>query len=88
MNIAYHPDPEINREVAAEVLGAEMADLAAGYPPRGWTCECGKSHLRGHFMTIGTHRCMGCGYVGEGGVMWDQNEPPAFVNLPVSRPVQ
>lgn len=24
---------------------------------------------RGHFLTIGAHRCLGCGYVGTGGVM-------------------
>ena len=31
--------------------------------------ECGASHGRGHFQVIGVHRCLGCGYVGDGGVM-------------------
>jgi len=71
--IAYHPDPEINAAVAADVLDAEVLDLAAGYPPRRWTCsECGHWHSRGHFVAIGQHRCLHCGYVGTGGVLWDQ----------------
>lgn len=69
--IAYHPDPEINREVAAQALLAETIDLQVGYPPRRWTCPCGKSHSRGHFNAIGIHRCLWCGYVGPEGVMWD-----------------
>lgn len=71
----YHPDPAVNAEVAADALAAEMADLAAGYPPRPWLCECGASHSRGHFMSIGVHRCLACGYVGEGGVMFDPDDP-------------
>jgi hypothetical protein len=67
----YHPDPAINAEVAADALDAEMADLAAGYNPRRWRCECGAEHSRGHFQCIGVHRCLKCGYVGEGGVMLD-----------------
>lgn len=68
--VEYHPDPEIDAEVAAEVLEAERVDLAVGYPPRAWTCpDCGATHSRGHFMTIGVHRCLGCGYAGTGGVM-------------------
>jgi hypothetical protein len=66
----YHPDPEINAEVAAEALEAERADLAAGYPPRRWQCDCGASHGRGHFMVLGNHRCLACGYAGRGGVMF------------------
>jgi len=71
--IAYHPDPEINREVAAEVLANEAFDvLIARLPPRRWMCPlCGTSHSRGHLGAIGTHRCLSCGYVGTGGVMWD-----------------
>jgi rubredoxin len=66
----YHPDPEINAEVAKEVLEAETIDLAAGYPPRWWVCpNCEASHGRGHFGVIGNHRCLNCGYVGDGGVM-------------------
>jgi rubredoxin len=69
-NDVYHPDPEINAEVAEAALEAERIDLAAGYPPRRWYCpDCGANHQRGHFMTIGIHRCLGCGYVGEGGTM-------------------
>jgi hypothetical protein len=68
--MAYHPNPEIDREVAAEALEAERVDLAVGYAPRLWTCPgCGTEHGRGHFLTIGTHRCLGCGYVGVGGTM-------------------
>lgn len=65
----YHPDPEIAAGVAADTLAAEIEDLAAGYLPRRWQCECGAEHGRGHFYTIGTHRCFHCGYVGDGGVM-------------------
>ncbi len=71
MSIVYHPDPVINEGVAADVLAAEVADLEAGYVPRRWTCPCGASHSRGHFISIGQHRCLFCGYVGTGGVMWD-----------------
>jgi hypothetical protein len=69
MKIQYHPDPEINAEVAAEALAAESFDLRAGLPPSEWECECGATHTRGHFQSIGTHRCLKCGYVGHGGVM-------------------
>lgn len=65
----YHPDATINAEVAADTLEAERADLEAGYPPRAWICPCGASHSRGHFGSIGIHRCLACGYVGDGGVM-------------------
>jgi hypothetical protein len=67
--LPYHPDPEINAEIAVEALAAEVADLAAGYAPRAWICPCGASHSRGHFLTIGQHRCLSCGYVGTDGVM-------------------
>jgi hypothetical protein len=69
--ICYHPDPEINREVIADALDAERADLAAGYAPRRWRCICGAEHSRGHFMSIGIHRCLACGYVGSEGIMLD-----------------
>ena len=66
----YHPDPEINEEVIAAALEGERIDLAAGYNPRYWYCpDCASGHERGHFMTIGIHRCLGCGYVGAGGTM-------------------
>ena len=69
-NAVYHPDPEINAEVMREALESERIDLAAGYPPRWWYCpDCGHSHGRGHFQEIGVHRCLFCGYVGEGGTM-------------------
>jgi len=67
--MSYHPDPEINAEIMVEALQSEISDLAMGYPPRRWRCECGHEHSRGHFMSIGVHRCLACGYVGEGGVM-------------------
>ena len=72
MSEMYHPDEEINRGVAADTLAAEMADLKAAYPPRWWMCECGASHQRGFFQTFGVHRCLRCGYVGEGGVMSEE----------------
>jgi hypothetical protein len=68
----YHP--EINAEVAADALGGELADLAAGYPPRRWRCPCGTEHSRGHFGAIGVHRCLTCGYTGAGGIMLDDAE--------------
>lgn len=72
MSVTYHPDPEINTGVAIDVLKAEKADLDAGYPPRRWICpECGHSHARGHCGSIGVHRCLHCGYIGDGGVMVD-----------------
>lgn len=69
--VCYHPDPEINSEVALEVLENELVDLRVGYPPRPWQCPCGHTHRRGHFLSIGVHRCLRCGYVGEEGVMLD-----------------
>jgi hypothetical protein len=69
----YHPEPEINDEIAAETLAIEKADLAAGYMPRRWICDCGASHSRGHFGIIGNHRCMNCGYSGDGGIMVDRH---------------
>ena len=78
--IAYHPDPEINAGVILDAIEGEKHDLAAGYPPRRWTCPCGASHSRGHFPigAIGSHRCMKCGYTGYEGVMWDPDteDPP------------
>lgn len=71
----YHPDPEINAEVVAVALDAERADLAAGYPPRPWRCPCGAEHSRGHFQSIGVHRCLACGHVGSDGVMLDPPDP-------------
>lgn len=66
----YHPDPAINAEIIQAALEGERADLAAGYAPKFWRCpDCGSGHKRGHFMTIGVHRCLGCGYVGDGGTM-------------------
>jgi hypothetical protein len=65
----YHPDPAINDEIIEQANEAERFDLSIGYPPRAWTCPCGTSHSRGHFLTVGIHRCMKCGYTGSGGVM-------------------
>ncbi len=64
---AVHPDTVIAAELAAEARESERADIAAGYPPRRWRCDCGAEHGRGHFLTIGQHRCLSCGYVGSGG---------------------
>lgn len=52
-----------------DTLAAEVADLAAGYPPRRWRCPCGREHSRGHVGAIGVHRCLWCGYMGSGGEM-------------------
>lgn len=65
----HHPDPEIAASVEQDAREAEAADVAAGYLPRPWTCDCGRTHSRGHFYAIGTHRCLGCGYVGTGGTL-------------------
>lgn len=65
----YHSDDEINAEVAVGARAGEAADLAAGFPPSSWECECGARHSRGHYLTIGTHRCLACGYVGIGGAL-------------------
>lgn len=66
----YHPDPQINAEVEAEAIEGECFDMAAGLPPSWWTCpECGKFHNRGFSGTVGNHRCLNCGYTGQGGVM-------------------
>lgn len=65
--LRYHPDPEIDAEVHAEAMESERLDLAAGYPPRRWRCDCGAEHGRGHFQTIDVHRCLNCGYIGTEG---------------------
>jgi hypothetical protein len=65
----YHPDHEINEEVKREALAGEIFDLGSGMSPKRWRCECGAEHGRGHFGNIGAHRCLSCGYVGDGGVM-------------------
>jgi hypothetical protein len=69
MSDTYHPDPTINAEIAADALAAETFDLSIGYPPRLWTCPCGATHGRGHFLSVGVHRCLTCGYYGTDGVM-------------------
>jgi rubredoxin len=78
----YHPDPEINAEIIAESLESERIDLAAGYLPRFWRCpDCGAGHGRGHFQVIGVHRCLGCGYVGEGGTMHTEDADGRLVGF-------
>lgn len=46
----YHPDPEINEGVAADAREGEQANLAVGFAPSQWECECGSAHDRGHFL--------------------------------------
>ena len=76
--VNYHPDPEIDAELTRQAIENEEYDLSVGYPPRWWTCPvCKKSHNRGHFQAIGTHRCLNCGYVGSDGRM--------HTNLPGTR---
>jgi hypothetical protein len=70
----YHPDAEINEGIAADAREGEAANLAAGFHPAPWECECGAAHRRGHFQSIGVHRCMNCGYVGTGGRLMDPSE--------------
>ena len=79
MTVEYHPDPEINAEVAAEAAENERADVKIGHPPRRWMCPgCGASHDRGFFpLGSDAHRCLGCGYGGTGGVLWDPATEPA-----------
>jgi uncharacterized Zn finger protein len=70
MKIQYHPDFKINKEIQRESLESEIIDMEAGFSPRWWQCpDCGSSHQRGHFGTIGSHRCLRCGYVGGDGIM-------------------
>lgn len=76
--MSYHPDPVINIAVMADALEAEQFDLAAGYPPRWWTCPCGAAHQRGHFDAVGNHRCLRCGYAGPGGTM-HANDPRSML---------
>ncbi len=76
--VVYHPDPEINKGCILDAIEAERIDLSIGYPPRRWTCpQCRNSHSRGHFLSIGQHRCLHCGYVGTEGVMWDPQSDEA-----------
>jgi hypothetical protein len=39
-----------------------------------WECPCGASHDRGCVDGVSAHRCLKCGYVGEGGKIWDPEE--------------
>lgn len=74
MILPYHPDAEIAAECHEQAVEAEATDVAAGYAPRGWRCDCGAEHSRGHFLTVGVHRCLACGYVGTGGTLGDPPE--------------
>jgi len=72
------------------LVGVDMA-MRPGVGPRAhrWMCPaCGASHARGHHpIASGSHRCLGCGYEGAGGVIWDplKDPQPAFVPGTVSR---
>ena len=69
-DLVYHPDPEINEEVIADMLEAEAYDMSVGDGPWWWQCpKCRASHNRGHHEAVGVHRCLGCGYTGTGGIM-------------------
>jgi hypothetical protein len=74
MSYQYHPDKAINDEVKRDVIAAEVFDLSIGYPASWWRCPCGASHNRGHFQSIGVHRCLRCGYVGDDGIMAHSQE--------------
>jgi len=73
----YHPDAEINEEIAADVQAGEEANLAAGFLPSPWECECGAQYNRGH-TTLGVHRCLRCGEYRDDGRLLDPAEftPP------------
>ena len=71
--VPFHPDPAILAELELEARIAEAFDVTAGYQPRRWTCQCGAAHARGHFPYVGSHRCMRCGYVGEGGSLLESS---------------
>lgn len=73
----------IQEEIAADERDAEVADVKAGYPPRRWRCVCGAEHDRGHFQALGVHRCMRCGYAGDGGTLLEPEPSPA---TPAARP--
>ena len=75
----YHPDPEIDAGVRADALEAEMFDLSVGYPARWWVCPtCEKAHRNGFTNgAFGVHRCLWCGYVGDGGTMHINDPRPA-----------
>jgi hypothetical protein len=77
----YHPDPEIDRDIRIEAHQNEVFDLSVGYSPRRWLCDCGAAHRRGWFMSEGVHRCLRCGYVGEGGTM-HTNDPSPVTETP------
>ena len=66
----YNPDPAIDAGLRRKANEAEAFDLSIGYPPRLWTCPCcSAAHSRGHFGSIGVHRCLRCGYSGDRGVL-------------------
>lgn len=67
--VQYHPDLDINKKIQEDVLQGEIKDLESGFLPRRWECTCGAEHSRGNFMSIGVHRCLNCGYVGEDGIL-------------------
>lgn len=68
--MSYHPVADIDHEIRQDAEAAEAFDLAAGYPARWWVCpNCGATHNRGWFMVQGVHRCLRCGYSGDGGTM-------------------
>lgn len=78
----YHPEPEVNAEIIADAIAAETTDLKAGYQPRWWACPiCNRAHNRGHHLTIGTHRCLACGYEGAGGTMHINDPRPYQENV-------
>lgn len=81
MLMRYHPDPAIDEAVHDEAQESERLDLAAGYPPRRWRCDCGAEHARGHYLTIGAHRCLSCGYVGTGGQLVAPDGDPRVVGV-------
>lgn len=71
----YHPDQEINAEIAVQAAEGEEFDVfTVGYPPRRWQCGCGASHDRGHYQSPGVHRCLRCGYVGTGGALVSRSD--------------
>jgi hypothetical protein len=82
----YHPDPEINAVIALDAINAEVLDLRAGLPPRAWRCpSCESEHSRGPLTNGRQHRCLRCGYIGEGGRLADESER-AHADAPIPEP--
>lgn len=59
----WHPDPEIDAGVRADVAeAADIDDAVAREQKAGWFyCACGASHDRGPLNGVDVYRCLRCG---------------------------